>query len=143
MTKPQYLVRSGEAASGPLPVPGGRSLFRILLDDQTVGARKFALLFNEFDPGLTSTAHKHDKEEHAFYILSGSGRIVIEGEAIPFEEGDAIFVPPGAMHQISSGPGKPLKYIVIYSPPGPNVALREKGAYGIAGGNPQPQGPSR
>ena len=143
MKKAAYRIRPGEAASGPLPVSGGHSLFRILLDDQTVGARNFALLFNEFGPGLSSTAHKHDKEEHAFYILSGSGSVIIDGETVAFEEGDAIFIPPGAMHQISSAPGKPLKYVVIYSPPGPNVALREKGAYGITGGNPQSQGPSR
>jgi mannose-6-phosphate isomerase-like protein (cupin superfamily) len=135
MKKTAYRVRPTEAVSGSLPVPGGPSLFRILLDDQTVGARNFALLFNEFGPGLTSTAHKHDKEEHAFYILSGSGSITIDGETVPFEEGDSIFVPPGAMHQIASGPEKPLKYVVIYSPPGPNVTLREKGAYGLTGSN--------
>ena len=50
-------------------------MFRILLDEETVGARQFALLINEFDPGLTSTAHKHDKEEQAFYIISGTGVI--------------------------------------------------------------------
>ena len=125
-------VRESEALSGELPVPGGRSMFRILLDEETAGARQFALLINEFDPGLTSTAHKHDKEEHAFYIISGTGIIDIEGEKIPVEAGDAVFVPPGKMHQITSTGDALFKYMVLYSPPGPNVALREKGGYGLA-----------
>ena len=125
-------VRESEALSGELPVPGGRSMFRILLDEETVGARQFALLINEFDPGLTSTAHKHDAEEHAFYIISGTGIIDIEGEKIPVESGDAVFVPPGKMHQITSTGDELFKYMVLYSPPGPNVALREKGGYGLA-----------
>ncbi len=125
-------VRENEALSGELPVPGGRSKFRILLDEETVGARHFALLINEFDPGLTSTAHKHDNEEHAFYVISGTGVIDIEGERIPVEPGDAVFVPPGKMHQITSTGDTLFKYMVLYSPPGPNVALREKGAYGLA-----------
>ena len=80
-------VRESEALSGELPVPGGRSMFRILLDEETVGARQFALLINEFDPGLTSTAHKHDTEEHAFYIISGTGVIDIDGDKISVEAG--------------------------------------------------------
>ncbi len=125
-------VRESEALSGELPVPGGRSMFRILLDEETVGAKQFALLINEFDPGLTSTAHKHDTEEHAFYIISGTGVIDIEGDKISVEAGDAVFVPPGKMHQITSTGDALFKYMVLYSPPGPNVALREKGAYGLA-----------
>ncbi len=127
-------VRREEAVSGDLPVPGGRSVFRILLDEESVGAKNFALLVNEFDPGLTSKAHKHDTEEHAFYILSGVGVIRVEEERFEVREGDAVFVPPGAMHEVSSSGSEPLKYIVIYSPPGPSASLREKGAYGLAGG---------
>ena len=130
--KKSLRVRESEAASGTLPVPGGRSVFRILLDEQSVGAKQFALLVNEFDPGLTSTAHKHDAEEHAFYVISGTGIMNIEGEKISVAPGDAVFVPPGKMHQISSTGDAPLKYVVLYSPPGPNLALREKGAYGLA-----------
>lgn len=130
--KKSLRVRESEAASGTLPVPGGRSVFRILLDEQSVGAKQFALLVNEFDPGLTSTAHKHDAEEHAFYVISGAGIMNIEGEKIPVAPGDAVFVPPGKMHQISSTGDAPLKYVVLYSPPGPNLALREKGAYRLA-----------
>ncbi len=130
--KKSLRVRESETASGTLPVPGGRSVFRILLDEQSVGAKQFALLVNEFDPGLTSTAHKHDAEEHAFYVISGAGIMNIEGEKIPVAPGDAVFVPPGKMHQISSTGDAPLKYVVLYSPPGPNLALREKGAYGLA-----------
>lgn len=125
-------VRESEAASGDLPVPGGRSVFRILLDEQSVGAKQFALLVNEFEPGLASTAHKHDAEEHAFYFISGTGAVDIEGEKISVAPGDAVFVPPGKTHQISSAGDAPLKYVVLYSPPGPNLALREKGAYGLA-----------
>lgn len=130
--KKSLRVRESEAASGTLPVPGGRSVFRILLDEQSVGAKQFALLVNEFDPGLTSTAHKHDAEEHAFYVISGAGIMNIEGEKIPVAPGDAVFVPPGKMHQISSTGDAPLKYVVLYSPLGPNLALREKGAYRLA-----------
>ena len=130
--KKSLRVRESEAASGTLPVPGGRSVFRILLDEQSVGAKQFALLVNEFDPGLTSTAHKHDAEEHAFYVIGGTGIMSIEGEKISVAPGDAVFVPPGKMHQISSTGDAPLKYVVLYSPPGPNLALREKGAYGLA-----------
>ena len=132
MSEKPYRVRRDDAATGDLPVPGGRSIFRILLDEESVGAKKFALLVNEFDPGLTSKAHKHDNEEHGFYIMSGTGIIRIEDERLEVSKGDAVFVPPGKMHDISSTGDAPLKYIVIYSPPGPNVALREKGAYGLA-----------
>ncbi len=125
-------VREREASSGELPVPGGRSVFRILLDEESVGAKRFALLVNEFEPGLTSVAHKHDTEEHAFYVISGTGVVEVEREKIYVTPGDAVFVPPGKMHQISSTGDAPLKYVVLYSPPGPNMALREKGAYGLA-----------
>lgn len=131
MTPKPHRVSLDEAFTGDLPVPGGRSIFRILLDDESVGAKNFALLVNEFDPGLTSKAHKHNKEEHAFYILHGTGKIRIGDETITFKQGDAIYVPPGVMHEISSTGNEPLKYLVLYSPPGPNVTLREKGAYGL------------
>lgn len=133
MNEKPYRVRRDEAATGDLPVPGGKSMFRILLDEESVGAKQFALLVNEFDPGLTSKAHKHDKEEHAFYIISGTGIIRIEDEPIEVAEGDAVFVPPGKMHKASSTGDEILKYIVIYAPPGPNVTLREKGAYSLSG----------
>ena len=133
MNEKPYRVRRDEAATGNLPVPGGKSMFRILLDEESVGAKQFALLVNEFDPGLTSKAHKHDKEEHAFYIISGTGIIRIEDEPIEVAEGDAVFVPPGKMHEVSSTGDGILKYIVIYAPPGPNVTLREKGAYSLSG----------
>ena len=133
MNEKPYRVRRDEAATGDLPVPGGKSMFRILLDEESVGAKQFALLVNEFDPGLTSKAHKHDKEEHAFYIISGTGIIRIEDEPIEVAEGDAVFVPPGKMHEVSSTGDGILKYIVIYAPPGPNVTLREKGAYSLSG----------
>jgi len=132
MSENLYRIRRDEATAGELPVPGGRSKFRILLDEKSVGAKQFALLVNEFDPGLTSKAHKHDKEEHAFYIISGNGIIRVEGVPIEVKEGDAVFVPPGKMHQVSSTGKEILKYIVIYAPPGPNLALRDKGAYGLS-----------
>ena len=39
MSEKPYRVRLNEALTGDLPVPGGKSMFRILLDEETVGAK--------------------------------------------------------------------------------------------------------
>ena len=48
-------VRESEALSGELPVPGGRSMFRILLDEESSGRQAVRLAHQRIRPG----AHLH------------------------------------------------------------------------------------
>jgi len=49
-------------------------------------------------PGRTNENHKH-AHETVFYIVAGSGRVVIDEEVIPVKAGDLVFVPRWSMHQ--------------------------------------------
>ncbi len=47
----RYVVNVAEAVHGKLPVAGGGGTFRILIDEETSGAKHFSLLVNEMAPG--------------------------------------------------------------------------------------------
>ncbi|MBT8372555.1 MAG: hypothetical protein KJO34_16435, partial [Deltaproteobacteria bacterium] len=62
---------------------GGAALFRILLDEESCGAKNFSFLVNTMKAGLncdvTGLGHQHDVE-HCLYGLTGNGGISIEGQ---------------------------------------------------------------
>ena len=105
---------------------GGAAIFRILIDEESCGAKNFSLLVNTMKAGLncnmTGLGHKHDVE-HCIYGISGTGGISIDGEVYKVEPNIAVFVPAGAMHYVYADPSEDFTYIVIYSPPGPEKEL--------------------
>lgn len=44
--------------------------------------------------------HEHAEIEQIYYILSGQGTMLIDGERYPVREGDAIHLPPRCKHQL-------------------------------------------
>ena len=124
MTKGKYIFSLNDAKEKV--THGGAGLFRIILDEETCGAKNFSFLVNTMKAGLncntTGTGHDHE-EEHCMYILDGSGGIYIDGEKYDLEPNMTVYVPPGAMHYVWADPLEDLTYIVIYSPPGPEKKL--------------------
>jgi quercetin dioxygenase-like cupin family protein len=51
-----------------------------------------------FLPGQTLPRHRHAHEHEVFDVLSGSGTIWLEGEAIAAHPGTSVFVPAGVEH---------------------------------------------
>jgi len=49
-------------------------------------------------------AHKHEKAEEVYVVLSGSGRVKLEDEILELEALDAIRVSPGVTRQFEAGP---------------------------------------
>jgi mannose-6-phosphate isomerase-like protein (cupin superfamily) len=49
-------------------------------------------------------AHKHDKAEEVYVVLSGSGRVKLDDEILELEPLDAIRVSPGVIRQFEGGP---------------------------------------
>ena len=53
------------------------------------------------------------EEDEVYVVLEGRGVLNVEGEAIPVEEGQALFVPAGAVHQFTGYEG--LSVLVIFA----------------------------
>jgi mannose-6-phosphate isomerase-like protein (cupin superfamily) len=123
----KYVVKLAEGTQGVLHGNGGS--FNILLDKDSCGAQHFALLVNTMFAGVKGSAHKHDVNEHGWYIMSGTGTFYVDDQAIPIGPGMAVFAPADKMHKIDVGPDEDLTYVVVYSPAGPEQMLKEKGAH--------------
>lgn len=44
--------------------------------------------------------HHHEDEEHYWFILEGSGRVMMGDEEFEVESGDLVITPPGVRHRI-------------------------------------------
>ena len=121
----KYVVPLEEAITGVLH--GGIGTFRILIDEETSGAKHFSLLVNTSRAGAKGSEHSHDVE-HCWYVLSGKGTMYLEGNSYRIEPQMAIYTPAHMLHKIDVDPEEDLTYVVIYAPPGPEQLLKQKGA---------------
>jgi len=119
------IVPLKEAITGVLH--GGVGTYRILIDEETSGARHFSLLVNTSRAGAKGSEHTHDVE-HCWYVLSGKGTMYLDGKSYRIEPQMAIYTPAHVLHKVDVDPEEDLPYVVIYAPPGPEQLLKQKGA---------------
>jgi mannose-6-phosphate isomerase-like protein (cupin superfamily) len=122
----KYVVALKDAVKGVLH--GGVGTFRILIDEESSGAKHFSCLVNTMNAGAKGAEHKHDVE-HCWYVLSGKGTMYVVGQAFEIGPDMAVFAPAGELHRIDVGPDEDLTYVVIYAPPGPEQLLKKHGAH--------------
>lgn len=67
-------------------------------------------------PQTSTTPHHHRATEEIYYILEGSGRMRIGDEQCDVQPGDAIAIPPGAIHQIVNTGATTLKFLCCCAP---------------------------
>ncbi len=121
MEKRRLAVRLDEALRGK--GHGGKVDVRVLINEDTVGAKAFSLLVNTVKAADScnvegSAGHKHDTE-HGLYCLSGKGTYTISGQDYALAPGTAVFVPANEMHYISNDSlTEDLTYIIFYVPGG-------------------------
>ena len=69
-------------------------------------------------PGGSSARHHHLRSEETYYILRGSGRLVVDGTEQKLGIGDACLIRPGEWHQIfNDSPEDDLVLLAISAPP--------------------------
>jgi mannose-6-phosphate isomerase-like protein (cupin superfamily) len=60
----------------------------------------------------------HETVDQFFRVDSGEGKVIIDGEEAQIEDGFAVVVPAGSMHNVvNTSSDKPLKFYTIYMPP--------------------------
>ena len=71
-------------------------------------------------PGYSTPAHHHESEEVAV-VLSGAGKVEIDGVDYPVREGTVLVTPSNSTHVTTSDDSGPLVILWFYSPPGSEV----------------------
>lgn len=57
--------------------------------------------------------HSHKENEEIYFILSGKGKMVIDGKDVALEEGDWMRISPEAARQLHAASDSPISYICI------------------------------
>lgn len=92
------------------------SEIRELLSHRNSGIRNQSLAEARLAVGQATTPHYHPRAEEIYYIVSGSGQMQIGEEARSVGPGDAIAIPPGAVHQIVNTGQAELRLLCCCAP---------------------------
>jgi mannose-6-phosphate isomerase-like protein (cupin superfamily) len=90
------------------------STIRSLLDLSNAPVKKQSLAEASLVAGGETERHYHRLSEEFYYVLVGQGQIEIDGEEKTVVPGDAILIPAGAWHQISSEKG--MRFLCCCAP---------------------------
>ena len=93
------------------------SEIRELLAHRNSQIREQSLAEARVAPGLTTQAHFHPRTEEIYYVLEGRGRMTLDGQQREVGPGDAIAIPPGAVHQIENTGAETLRFLCCCAPP--------------------------
>ena len=92
------------------------SIVRELLAHRNSSIRNQSLAEATVPPGVLTQLHFHPSTEEIYYILSGSGRMEIDGQNRSVGPGDAIAIPPGKPHRIHNNTSIDLIFLCCCAP---------------------------
>lgn len=99
-----------------LDLPGRRLSW--LITGDSVGARHCSMCVIRVAPGQTvRPAHSHPNGEEVIYIISGSGRALIDGVVYPVRAGCAVLFPQGDVHMLQNSGDEEMKVACFFAPP--------------------------
>lgn len=90
---------------------------RWLVDKDSLQADSMSAVVIRVLPGETvRPAHSHPLGEELIYIMSGSGRVMIDGEVGDVREGSAILFEKGKVHMLRNTSDVEMKVICFFAP---------------------------
>ena len=104
------LVKSAANSLPPSPFPG---LTHRTLARRGDGLGTLSVWNQAITPGNATPLHRHDCDE-VVVILAGSGTVLVDGQAWPFQTGDTLILPAGCDHQIVSSGVEDLRVVATF-----------------------------
>jgi mannose-6-phosphate isomerase-like protein (cupin superfamily) len=92
------------------------SEIRELLAHRNSGIQKQSLAEARLPVGAATVPHYHPLTEEIYYITQGQGRMQIDQDVRWVGVGDAIAIPPGAIHQITNTGKETLRLLCCCAP---------------------------
>jgi len=87
----------------------------MLISPYNSATQNLSLQISEIPVGSEQPVHNHEPEQ-CYYIIRGTGLMVIENESQEVKEGDAIFIPSNSKHGIKNLGSEILEYITANAP---------------------------
>lgn len=93
------------------------------------GAEHMSAVTLYFQPGQGHDRHNHPASEQLIVVLGGQGEMIIEDEAgtpvrTMIGPGSTVTIPKGLYHSTFNTGWEPLRILAVYSPPGPETAMK-------------------
>jgi mannose-6-phosphate isomerase-like protein (cupin superfamily) len=111
----EMIIRQRED-SAPFRTRDG-SVIRSLLDRSNAPVSNQSLAEATLGPGDRTIPHSHAVAEEFYYVVEGQGAMRIGEEECAVIRGDAILIPPGALHSLSNTGDSYLRILCCCSPP--------------------------
>lgn len=94
------------------------------------GAKTFSGGVVDLPSGQGHARHNHPGAEEIIFVISGEGEQMVEDEngnpiVKKVKAGTTVFVPESRFHSTLNTGSGPMQLFVVYSPPGPELGLRE------------------
>lgn len=86
-----------------------------LLDSANAPVKNQSLAEARLPTGRSTQRHYHKESEEFYYVISGRGRMEIDGEVETVGPGDAVLIPAGAWHEITAE--EELVFLCCCAPP--------------------------
>jgi mannose-6-phosphate isomerase-like protein (cupin superfamily) len=103
------------SAVGPFTTKDGSEI-RELLAHRNSCVRQQSLAEARLPPGASTAPHFHRLTEEIYFILEGSGRMTVDDESRLVTAGDAIAIPPRAVHTITNVGSTTLRFLCCCAP---------------------------
>ena len=110
------IVRRSEECAEIVANDGCR-LRELLHPSRGAPGLSFSLASAKLEPGEATCPHRLTHESETYYIVSGHGRIVVEGASEFLRPGDVAVVPIGAEQYIECAGPDTLQFLNIVDPP--------------------------
>ncbi len=107
-------IRNAHSVS-PLESPHGEIVYE-LAGAAAGGARAHSVAQIRIPPGKSSRPHYHPVAEESYVILQGVAGIEIDGTSAALYPGDAVAIPPTAVHRIWNAGEADLLFVAVCVP---------------------------
>jgi quercetin dioxygenase-like cupin family protein len=98
-----------------LDIPGRR--LRWLVADGGLLAKNCSTCVIRVAPGdKVLPAHSHPDGEEVIYLISGSGRVLVDGEVSPVRAGSVVLFPQGKPHILHNTGTEEMKVVCFFAP---------------------------
>lgn len=98
-----------------MQLPGRK--FRWLVAENRIRAEHCSTCVIRVAPGdKVRPAHSHPHSEEVIYILSGSGRVLVDGDVAPVRAGSVVLFPQGKPHMLQNTSGEEMKVVCFFAP---------------------------